>query len=123
MRKIVSVLLFSLSSAAFANSACDVPKNDFDGLYCLNKVYIQSDKDLNTSYGALAKMLDKDGKKQLKSSQLDWIKQRNDNCSYSDNRGFFVNMDCATQTTIDRVQFLDDRLRECKSAGCQNSKL
>lgn len=123
MRKLISLALFSFSAAAFANSACDAPKNDFDDLYCLNKVYIQSDKDLNTSYSALVKMLDKEGKKALKSGQLDWIQQRNNNCSYSDNRGFFVNIDCATKITIERVQFLDDRLRECKSAGCQNSKL
>ncbi len=25
-----------LSGSAFANSACDTPKNDFDGLYCLS---------------------------------------------------------------------------------------
>ena len=123
MRKFITIALLSVSAAASANSSCDAPKNDFDDLYCLNKVYIQSDKDLNTSYSAVAKMLDKEGKKSLKSGQLAWIQLRNDHCSYHDNRGFFVNIDCATKTTIERVQFLDDRLRECKSAGCQNSKL
>nr|WP_199103360.1 lysozyme inhibitor LprI family protein [Aquitalea sp. ASV11] len=106
-----------------ANSACDKPKNDFDGLYCLNKVYSQADKDLNESYGELAKQLDADGKKLLKAGQLNWIRQRNADCSYSDSRGFFVNLDCATRTTIDRLQFINDRKRECKSAGCMNSKL
>ncbi len=45
------------------------------------------------------------------------------NCSYSDGRGFFVNMECATRTTVERVQFLNDRLRECSSTGCQPSTL
>ncbi|RMD00698.1 DUF1311 domain-containing protein [Aquitalea palustris] len=123
MKTCLSLILLALSASALANSACDKPKNDFDGLYCLNKVYSQADKDLNESYGELAKMLDAEGKKQLKSGQLSWIRQRNADCSYSDQRGFFVNLDCATRTTIDRLQFINDRKRECKSAGCMNSKL
>ena len=123
MKSLLSLILLALSASALANSACDKPKNDFDGLYCLNKVYSQADKDLNESYGELAKQLDADGKKLLKAGQLNWIRQRNTDCSYSDSRGFFVNLDCATRTTIDRLQFINDRKRECKSAGCMNSKL
>ncbi|RQO75910.1 hypothetical protein DBR44_07115 [Aquitalea sp. FJL05] len=123
MKTCLSLILLALSASALANSACDKPKNDFDGLYCLNKVYSQADKDLNESYGELAKLLDADGRKQLKNGQLAWIRQRNNDCSYSDQRGFFVNLDCATRTTIDRLQFINDRKRECKSAGCMNSKL
>ena len=123
MKTCLSLILLVLSASALANSPCDKPKNDFDGLYCLNKVYSQADKDLNESYGELAKMLDAEGKKQLKSGQLSWIRRRNADCSYSDQRGFFVNLDCATRTTIDRLQFINDRKRECKSAGCMNSKL
>ena len=33
----------------------------------------------------------------------------------------YVNLNCATKTTISRVQFLQDRLRECNSACCMNS--
>lgn len=123
MKTCLSLILLALSASTLANSACDKPKNDFDGLYCLNKVYSQADKDLNESYGELAKLLDADGRKQLKNGQLAWIRQRNNDCSYSDPRGFFVNLDCATRTTIDRLQFINDRKRECKSAGCMNSKL
>lgn len=123
MKTCLSLILLALSASALANSACDKPKNDFDDLYCLNKVYSQADKDLNESYGELAKMLDADGKKQLKSGQLSWMRRRNADCSYSDSRGFFVNLDCAAQTTIERLQFINDRKRECKSAGCMNSKL
>lgn len=118
-----SAILFVTISSFAAESACDHPKNDFDGLYCLNKVYLQADKELNESYGKLAKQLDAQDKKKLKTGQLAWIQERNDNCSYSDGRGFFVNMDCATRTTVERVQFLNDRLRECSSTGCQPSKL
>ena len=116
-------MLFCASGAAFANSACDVPKNDFDGLYCLNKVYQEADKELNTNYQALSAKLDADGKKSLKTGQLAWIQSRNSSCSKRESTGFYVNLDCATNTTIKRSQFLQDRVRECASAGCQNSKL
>lgn len=117
------LLLAGLFAAAAASADCDHPKNDFDDLYCLNKVYIQADKDLNEEYGKLSKQLDANGKSALKHGQLAWIKTRNDQCSSKDDRGFWVNLDCATQTTISRTQFLQDRNRECASAGCMPSKL
>lgn len=57
-KTLLSALLFSTFSSFAAESACDHPKNDFDGLYCMNKVYMQADKELNESYGKLAKQLD-----------------------------------------------------------------
>lgn len=59
----------------------------------------------------------------MKAGQLDWIKQRNDHCSKREADAFYVDLQCATNTTIKRSQFLQDRVRECASAGCQNSKL
>ena len=123
MKKIMLAVLFCASASAFANSACDTPRNDFDGLYCLNKVYQEADKELNANYKTLAAKLDAGGKQSLKSGQLAWIEKRNKTCSKREPSGFYVNLDCATQTTIERAQFLQDRVRECVSAGCQNSKL
>ena len=122
--KALTVLLcVLLPSLAAANSNCDKPRNDFDGLYCLNKIYLQADKDLNQVYGELRKELDEQGRKLLKKGQLAWISSRDSQCSYRDNRGFFVNLDCAAKTTIERTQFLTDRKRECLSSGCLNSRL
>ena len=45
--------LILTATPAFAQTACDRPHNDFDGLYCLNKVYQQADHDLNGAYGQL----------------------------------------------------------------------
>lgn len=109
--------------AAFAKSACDNPKDDFDNLYCLNKVYIQADRDLNKTYARLVKRLDKEGKALLKESQTAWIKERNNTCSRTDADGFFINLGCAKRLTVERIQFLENRIRECVSTGCQNSKL
>ena len=123
MKKLILALLVCACGSALANSACDTPRNDFDGLYCLNKVYQEADKELNANYKTLAAKLDAGGKQKLKAGQLAWIAARNQNCSKRESSGFYVNLDCATQTTIERAQFLQDRVRECVSAGCQNSKL
>lgn len=120
-----TIVLFALLTPllASANSNCDKPVNNFDGLYCLNKVYIEADKELNARYKELMPFLDSSGKAALKRGQLAWIKQRNNECSRQEGDDFFVNLDCATKQTIERAQFLQNRLRECKSSGCLNSKL
>jgi uncharacterized protein YecT (DUF1311 family) len=123
MKAICFLVFVFISIPAFANSACDKPKNDFDGLYCLNKVYQEADKELNTNYKILLAKLDTDGKKALKSGQLTWMSDRNSRCSETRGNSFLVDLDCAASTTIKRSQFLQDRVRECNSAGCQNSKL
>jgi uncharacterized protein YecT (DUF1311 family) len=123
MKSWIIALLLCVPGAAFANSACDKPRNDFDDLYCLNKVYQEADKELNENYGKLNEKLDSAGKKSLKTGQLAWMKTRNKSCSKHEGEMFYVNLDCAASTTIKRSQFLQDRLRECLSSGCQNSKL
>jgi uncharacterized protein YecT (DUF1311 family) len=111
------------SGLVMANSACDKPKNNFDGLYCLNKVYQEADKELNAHYKKLQGQLDNAGKSALKAGQLTWMEDRNQRCSRLDNNEFLVNLDCATRITVERLQFIQDRSRECASSGCQNSKL
>lgn len=123
MKTLLIALALCASGAAAANSACDKPNNDFDGLYCLNKVYQEADKELNANYKKLSGLLDADGRASLKETQLAWIRDRNDRCSMREARGFFVNLNCATDTTIKRAQELQDRARECTSSGCRNSKL
>jgi uncharacterized protein YecT (DUF1311 family) len=123
MKKLLLLLLLGYCGSALADSSCDQPKNDFDGLYCLNKVYLQADKELNATYGKLSRALDAAGKKKLKQGQLAWISSRNDQCSLRQHNSFYVDLKCATDSTIRRVQFLADRLRECNSAGCMNSQL
>ena len=119
-----------LTSAAFmfpmlswGAQNCDKPVNDFDGLYCLTKVYLEADKELNNSYSKLNKFLSSTQKSKLKRGQLAWMRDRNDQCSYHDEGGFYVNMDCATRTTIKRVNFLNERARECSAGSCRDSRL
>jgi uncharacterized protein YecT (DUF1311 family) len=124
VKRLAILLCSCVPGLVLGQTNCDKPRNDFDGLYCLNKVYLQADKDLNDSYSELTSLLDEKGRGQLKKGQVAWIKSRNANCSYRDAKDeFYVNMDCATKTTIERTEFLNDRKRECVSAGCMNSKL
>ncbi len=110
-------------SPALADSACDKPRNDFDGLYCLSKVYQQADADLNAKFERLRKQLDPSGRVALKDGQLAWLHGRDESCSRHEGGDFYVNLACATRMTIARTQFLEDRYRECISSGCMNGRL
>ena len=123
MKTLIFVSALFFSSSALAGEACDRPKNNFDGLYCLNKIYQEADKELNVNYKILVPLLDIAGKAQLKRNQLVWQRSRNSECSRQDGGSFLVDLQCATDTTISRSQFLQDRIRECKSSGCLNSRL
>ena len=115
---------FILPTLSWSAQNCDKPVNDFDGLYCLTKVYLEADKELNTSYANLAKTLNTQQKSKLKRGQLAWMRERNNDCSYNDDENsFYVNMDCATRITTKRVNFLNDRLRECRAGSCRDSRL
>jgi len=124
MRRVLALFaLLALSGPALADSACDHVTNDFDGLYCLNKVYQQADADLNAAYKQLVAKLDADGRATLRQHQLQWMAERNVSCSMRKDDAFYVDLDCATKLTIDRTRFLQDRVRECISSGCMDSRL
>jgi len=121
MTKIVIATLICVSLPyAKSSSKCDNPRlTDFDRNYCMNKVYTEADKELNINYKKLMPMLNKDGKSRLKKSELVWIEDRDNACQY----GSMTNIQCKIDYIIDRTNFLQDRIRECKSSGCLNSKL
>jgi uncharacterized protein YecT (DUF1311 family) len=109
--------------AAIAWADCDKTKTDYDVVYCGAKIYIQADKELNEAYQKLRGKLSAESKNRLKTGQLAWIDSRNQQCSERRGNRILVNLDCATDTTVERTQFLMDRYRECVSAGCMPSKL
>lgn len=122
MKKIITAITILASGVALADN-CDKPRDDFDGLYCLNKVYQESDKELNSAYKTLRSYLNDEEKNILKKTQISWIKNRNDNCSFKKDGKFFVSLDCTTSMTVARTNQLLNRVRECKATGCQPSKL
>ena len=123
MKRLLACLALLAAGPAFADSACDHVTNDFDGLYCLNKVYQQADADLNAAYKDLVAKIGADARATLRQHQLQWMAERNASCSRHEGTSFFVDLDCATRVTIDRTRFLQDRVRECVSSGCMNSRL
>jgi len=123
MKKLFIILALVLFASTASADECAKPKNDFDGVYCLNKNYMETDKKLNESYKKLMAKLDKEGKELLKKGQLLWIEKRNTQCSINDEKGFFVNLECAINITKERTNFLDDRYKECTTGKCMNDKL
>ncbi|WP_447748018.1 lysozyme inhibitor LprI family protein [Pseudomonas nicosulfuronedens] len=126
MRKTVlslTALAAGLLSADLALAACEKPRNAFDSVYCLSTEYAQVDRELNNEFGTLRKMLNDGQKAALKKSQIAWIKERDAQCSYERDGGYFVNLQCAVGKTNERLTVLRERERECQSTGCVDSKL
>lgn len=120
---ISAVIGLSLASLGAHAAGCGKPRNAFDTVYCAGNLFSQTDKSLNQSYSELRKELNAEQQNILKQSQLAWIKERDSKCSREDNSGYFVNLDCAINMSQDRLDFIKERLRECKSTGCESSKL
>ena len=118
-----SLLAAGLLSANLALAACEKPRNAFDSVYCLSTEYAQVDRELNNEFGTLRKMLNDGQKASLKKSQIAWIKDRDAQCSYERDGGYFVNLQCAVDKTNERLAVLRERERECQSTGCVDSKL
>lgn len=118
MKKVFFITL--AMSAIYANAACDDPSaSGYDRTYCQNQIYQEADRELNENYKKLRATLDGEGRARLKQSQKRWIEDRNYECSF---RGT-IELGCATQKTIGRLNFLQDRLRECRTSGCRNGML
>lgn len=112
------LVLFLMLSGNVAADNCAKPRDDFDSLYCLNKIYIETDKELNTVYTELRSTMGYVEKARLRNLQLDWIKQRNARCGLKKDGQFYVSLSCVTNTTEHQISVLRKKLRECKAVGC-----
>ena len=107
-----------LSGVAFADN-CENARNTYDNVYCTNKLYADADHELNQNYQKLRGLLNTEQKTTLKRSQLAWIRSRDAQCV----EGNSIDVGCRLSTTQDRNTWLRERLRECKTVGCMNSRL
>lgn len=121
MKKTIFILIMTIFSSYVYADNCARPQNTFDSIYCARKIFFSLDDDLNKSYQLLRKKLNKSGRRLLKQSQLNWIRERNSACVVQSRNAVIV--DCAVEMTRERLYFLKDRLHECSSVGCINSKL
>ena len=121
---LISVFVLALTPSAGAQNNCDRPNGSFDQVYCQMKVLTRADADLNVAYTLLLKKLAPAAQGRLRETQRAWLVRRDRDCvEYSASRGDVVYIDCAVDTTTERLNFLNDRLRECNSSGCQPSRL
>lgn len=121
-RLALGMIAATLSAGALA-AGCAKPRNAFDQVYCAGNEFSQTDRDLNTAYGNLRKLLNPAQQNSLKTGQVAWIKERDDQCSYEKPNGYYVNLTCAVALTRLRLDFLKERERECRSTGCEDGKL
>jgi len=74
MMKISRIMTAALAAWAFCSSAhaageCDKYTTSYDRTYCLAKLFIESDKELNEVYKALGKQINADVREDLKIIQ------------------------------------------------------
>lgn len=115
----VVLALFGLSTSAAQADECDTYKTSYDKTYCFSKLFLESDKELNTVYEQLRNASREPLKQQLKSVQLEWIRYRNDTC---ESQGT-INMNCNYRVNRERAEYLRDRVRECKAGTCRNDMI
>lgn len=115
----VSVFTTMLWSNVTYADNCDQARNTYDDIYCTNKVYASADAELNKNYQLLRTKLTTHQKGILKTSQLSWIRERDNECT----RSTGVDVECRLRTTQDRNHWLRERVRECTTIGCKTSAL
>jgi uncharacterized protein YecT (DUF1311 family) len=124
MRRILSVfamgLMFFFSQTALAEGECDEHQAGYDRTFCLAKLLIESDNELNTVYQDLRKLIKEDSKKQLTFVQQEWMQYRDITCQ---SRPGAITTGCAYNLNRERTNYLRDRLRECKTGACRNDKI
>lgn len=123
MKKLAVALCAAFIPFAAHAAGCAKPRNAFDQVYCSSNIFSQADRDLNQQYSRLRTHLNPAQQTSLKTGQLAWLKQRDQQCSEEKNNGYFVNLDCAVEMTQQRLAFLQERERECNSTGCVDDKL
>lgn len=123
MKKIIALVSLSVTLfaplAANAAGECDKYTTSYDKTYCFAKLFLASDKELNDAYKNLQALIKDPVKQQLKLTQRDWIKYRNSSCS---SQGM-IDVDCNYKVNRERIEYLNDRIRECKTGNCRNEMI
>lgn len=109
---------FVLVPAAFSMS-CSNPINAYDKTYCASLKMTQLDKEINKQYGKTIKVLKPEQKKQVKKTQIQWIRARDNECS----NGGTVAVNCVNDKMTARIELLKSIERECGASGCDKALL
>jgi uncharacterized protein YecT (DUF1311 family) len=113
------MLLATQFAHADITDNCEKFKTSYDKTYCVAKLFLESDKELNDVYAELRKPLKDSVKKQLTETQRDWIKYRNMTCESSGS----IDVSCNFKVNRERAEYLRDRARECKAGSCNDAAI
>lgn len=97
---------------------CAKYHSSYDQTYCIAKLFLASDNELNDVYKKLKERLKGDSQKGLVQVQRDWIKHRNGACEGGTGS---IDVDCNYRVNRERTNYLRDRLRECETGSCNNA--
>jgi uncharacterized protein YecT (DUF1311 family) len=117
---ILAFLIVCFCQTAWPAGECDKYTTSYDKTYCFYKLFVESDKELNSVYKELQGILKSNGKKALTEVQREWIKYRDSACQPTDGT---INVDCNYEVNRERINYLRDRLRECKVGACRNDMI
>lgn len=124
MKRLIGSVLAGMLAIAFhgaqAQGECDKYTTSYDLTYCYSKLFLESDKELNSVYNELRGAIKEGTKKQLLSVQRDWMKYRDQTCQPTAGT---INVDCNYDVNRKRSEYLRDRLRECKSGTCRDDMI
>lgn len=113
-------MIFSAQFSHAQNTdSCDKFKTSYDKTYCVAKLFLESDKELNAVYTELRKPLKDTVKQQLTETQREWIKYRDASCERSGS----INVSCNYKVNRERTEYLRDRARECKTGNCNDAAI
>ncbi|HUB09771.1 MAG TPA: lysozyme inhibitor LprI family protein [Myxococcales bacterium] len=113
---LVAIAALAAPSQARAGNGCENPKTPYDKTYCLAKLFVESDGELNQVYQELRKALKKDSQHALLGAQREWLAFRDQKCS----AGGTIDVQCNYDVNRARTEFLRDRSRECKTGQCRD---
>ncbi|MGV3345162.1 lysozyme inhibitor LprI family protein [Enterobacteriaceae bacterium LUAb1] len=115
---LITTLIAAPVSSAFAVS-CHNPVNSYDKTYCSALEMVQADQNINEQYRKTINVLNNAQKSLLKKAQIQWIRDRDAECS---NNGI-IEVGCVNEKMKKRTETLKKIERECKAAGCDNTTL
>lgn len=96
---------------------CEKYKTSYDQTYCVAKLFLASDDELNAVYKKLKGLTKGEAQTSLVKVQRDWIKYRNNAC---ESHGT-IDVDCNYRVNRERTTALRDRLRECETGSCNDA--
>jgi uncharacterized protein YecT (DUF1311 family) len=107
----VNVFCLAFISGLSAEDSCKEPKTSYDRTYCAAKLFLESDQELDTVDKELKALLKPDVQKKLVQVQRDWIKYRDNQCESNGT----IDVDCNHNVNVARIDYMRERLRECKA--------